>query len=99
MYRRLPRRLCVEEVIALGGYRDRNSITIIVAHHRLPVLGGKQKGCQMWFSTTEVEKRFEDVNWLDKTERLLREHTNNKNGHGTGISLQGKPRPLQVNGR
>ena len=82
MCRRLPFRLCAQEVADLGGFRDKDAVGILVAHRRLPVLGGWVKGHQMWFDTSEVLARFAKSSWLENATKLLSEVGQSRRGKG-----------------
>lgn len=46
----------------------------------LPSLGGRTKGCQRYYATKVIFQLRDDVEWLDKAIKLVRQHFRQKNG-------------------
>lgn len=79
MVRRLPFRLSRKQVADLLGFRDEDAVGVLVAMRMLEPLGSPPKGAPLWFATPSVLKLANDVRWLDKATRILREHVRAKN--------------------
>jgi hypothetical protein len=77
--RRLPFRLSRQQLADLLQFRDKDSIGILVAKRMLPPLGNPPKGAPLWFATSVVLKLAENVKWLDRATRIVREYVKEKN--------------------
>jgi len=70
---RLPARLTVEEAAVLLGFHSQ-AIAVLVKAKMLEPLGGYSRGAQQMFATVELHRLHDDLKWLAKATRLLREH-------------------------
>jgi len=75
---RLPARLTVEQAAALLGVHD-DAIGILMKAKMLEPLGGHAPGAQRTFAAVEIQRLHDDLKWLSKATRLLREHFQIKN--------------------
>ena len=76
---RVPLRVDREQTRHLLNFRDKNSIGILVANRMLHPLGSPPKGAPLWFATSTILALANDVKWLDKATRIVREHVKAKN--------------------
>lgn len=63
-------------------FRDKDSIGVLVAKRMLRPLGNPPKGAPLWFATVVILKLIENVKWLDKASRVVREYVKEKNAGG-----------------
>jgi DNA-binding response OmpR family regulator len=70
---RLPARLTVEEAAVLLGFHP-EAISVLVRAKMLEPLAGYSRGAQQMFATVEIRRLHDDLKWLGKATRLLREH-------------------------
>ena len=82
MVRRLPFRLSMQQTADILQFRDKDAIGILVAKRMLPTLGSPPKGAPLWFATSVILKLGENVKWLDKATRVVRDYVKEKNGGG-----------------
>lgn len=75
---RLPARLTVEEAAVLLGFHE-EAIGVLTKAKMLEPLGGHAPGAQRMFAAVEVQRLHNDVKWLSKATRLLRDHFQLKN--------------------
>jgi hypothetical protein len=80
---RLPARLNAEEAAVLLGFHE-EAIGILVKAKMLEPLGGHAPGAQRMFAAVEIQRLHNDVKWLSKATRLLREHFQLKNRRQKG---------------
>ena len=58
---------------------DKDWIPILVQVRHLPVAGGHEPGCQLYFVTATLLRLAEDPGWLDKAVSLVRKTVQKKN--------------------
>ena len=58
---------------------DEDWIPILVQGRLLPVAGGHEPGCQLYFSTARLLRLAEDPEWLDRAVSLVRKTFQRKN--------------------
>jgi hypothetical protein len=79
MMRCHPLRLSMQQTADLINIRDKDGIRVLVDHRMLAPLGSPPAGAPLWFSTAQVLSFANDVRWLDKATRILREHVRERN--------------------
>jgi hypothetical protein len=70
---RLPARLTVEQAGVLLGFHE-DAVGILIKTKMLEPLGGHAPGAQRMFAAVEIQRLRNDLKWLSKATRLLREH-------------------------
>ena len=75
---RLPARLTVEETAVLLGFHE-DALGVLIKAKLLESLEGNAPGAQRMFAAAEIQRLRNDLKWLSKTTRLLREHYQAKN--------------------
>ena len=83
---RLPLRLSMQQTADLLQFRDKDAIGILVGKRMLVPLGNPPKGAPLWFATAVILKLAENIKWLDKATRIVREFVKKKNGEGNHAS-------------
>ena len=76
----LPACLNVEQTAALLGRRPEH-ITILIKGEFLKPLGDPPKNGIKLFAACDILEKSKDVKWLDKANRYLTRHWQNRNGH------------------
>lgn len=76
---RLPARLSRREAAYLLNFRDEESISVLVKAKLLKPLGDPPEGAPMWFATVEILRLSQDIKWLSKATKVVREMVNIKN--------------------
>jgi len=70
---RLPARLTVDEAAVLLGFHE-EAISVLMKAKMMEPLGGHAPGVQRMFAAVEIQRLHNDVKWLSKATRVLREH-------------------------
>lgn len=86
LWLRLPARLSRREAAYLLNFRDEESISVLVRAKLLKPLGDPPEGAPMWFATVEILRLSQDVKWLSKATKVVRETVNIKNARKVGAS-------------
>ncbi len=71
--RRLPARLTREQTADLLNFHDADSVSALVAKRLLRPLGDRRGREAIWFATCEIVKLGEDVQWLSKATKIVRD--------------------------
>ena len=83
---RLPARVSRREAAYLLNFRDEDSISVLVEEKLLKPLGSPPEGAPMWFATVYILRLSQDVKWLDKATKVVRETVNVKNSKKSEVS-------------
>lgn len=73
LWPRLPARLSRREAAQILNFRDEDSISVLVAAKLLKPLGSPPEGLPMWFATAEILRLSQNIKWLDKATKLVRQ--------------------------
>jgi hypothetical protein len=76
---RMPLRVDNPQTRRLLNFRDKDAVGVLVANRMLRPLGSPPKGAPLWFATSTILALANDVKWLDKATRIVREHVKAKN--------------------
>jgi hypothetical protein len=83
---RLPARSSRRQAADLFGFRDEESISVLVRAKMLKPLGNPPEGAPLWFATAEILRLSQNVKWLDRASRVVRESVNIKNSRKAEVS-------------
>lgn len=79
LLRRLPFRLSAEESAQMLNFHDTDSIGVLIAARMMKPLGNPPKGAPVWFATSTIVKYGNDLDWLDRATKTLRDNIRAKN--------------------